>query len=239
MAEAEVIFEREERDGIIPVGTYLYDAAARLGIEISEECERRGENDSCAVTVKKGAELLSDPTKAEIEHLSDARRKNGERLACQAKIEKSGEVLIMTKEKVVEEKPEVEEKTEAFRKEFEKMPLEKKVASLLELEMIALGETVSFIFNSPSEVVSKVMDVMAQFGREKEDASKEATRPEEHKTDEEETVEAEIPVKKTASKKAEEKADSKPATKKSTRKTTAKKAETKAETEETEESKDE
>lgn len=224
MAEAEVKFEREERDGIIPVGTYIYDAAARLGIEISEECERHGENDSCAVTIKKGAELLSEPTKAEIEHLSGKRRKDGERLACQAKIEKSGEVVVMTKEKVVEEKPEAEEKTEEFRKEFEKMPLEKKVASLLELEMIALGETVSFIFNSPSEVVSKVMDVMAQFGRKKEDASKEATRPEEHKT-EDENKDAEIPVKKTSSKKAEETAAKKPAAKKTTQKTTVKKTE--------------
>lgn len=241
MAEAEIKFAREERDGIIPVGTYIFDAAARLGIEISEECERRGENDSCAVTIKKGAELLSEPTKAEIEHLSEKRRKDGERLACQAKIEKSGEVVIMTKEKVVEEKPEVEAKTEEFRKEFEKMPLEKKVASLLELEMIALGETVSFIFNSPSEVVSKVMDVMAQFGRQKEEESKEATRPEEHKTEAEENEEAEIPVKKTSSKKAEETAEKKPAAKKTAKKTTAKKDETedsKTENSETKDSKE-
>ncbi len=200
MTEAEVKFEREERDGIIAVGTYLFDAARRLGIEISEECERRGENDSCAVTVTKGGDLLSETTQAEIEHLSAERRKNGERLACQAKIEKSGEVCIMTKEKVVEEKPETEAKTEEFRKEFEKMPLEKKVASLLDLEMITLGETVSFIFNSPSEVVSKIMDVMAQFGRQKEDETKEATRPEEHKT-EEKTEETEPTAKKPAVKK--------------------------------------
>ncbi len=208
---ADVKFEREERDGIVAVGTYLIDAAGRLGIEISEECERRGENDSCAVTIKQGVDLLSEPTQAEIEHLSEKRRKDGERLACQAKIEKSGEVVIMTKEKVVEEKPEVEEKTEEFRKEFEKMPLDAKVASLLELEMITLSETVSFIFNSPYEVVGKVMDVMANFGRQKEDETKEAKRPEEHKT-ENGNEEAEIPVKKTESKKKEEAAAKKTAT---------------------------
>lgn len=226
---ADVKFEREDRDGIVAVGTYLIDAAGRLGIEISEECERRGENDSCAVTIKKGEDLLSELTQAEIEHLSEKRRKDGERLACQAKIEKSGEVVIMTKEKVVEEKPEVEEKTEEFRKEFEKMPLEKKVASLLELEMIALGETVSFIFNSPSEIVSKIMDVMAQFGRQKEDESKDAKRPDEHKS-EDENEDAEIPVKKTETKKKEESsakkttaAKKKPAAKKPAPKTSAKK----------------
>ncbi len=209
---ADVRFEREERDGIVAVGTYLIDAAGRLGVEISDECERRGENDSCAVTVKQGSEFLSETTKAEIEHLSEERRKNGERLACQAKIEKSGEVVIMTKEKVVEDKPEAEEKTEEFRKEFEKMPLEKKVASLLELEMITLSETVSFIFNSPYEVVGKVMDVMAHFGRKIEDETKKATRPEEH-ISEDENEEAEIPVKKTESKKKEDAAKKKAAAK--------------------------
>lgn len=210
---ADVKFEREERDGIVAVGTYLIDAAGRLGVEIDAECDRHGECDSCAVTVKQGGNLLSEPTQAEIEHLSDQRRKDGERLACQAKIEKSGEVVIMTKEKKVEEKPEVEEKTEEFRKEFEKMPLDQKVASLLELEMITLGETVSYIFNSPYEVVGKVMDVMAHFGRQKEDETKEAKRPDEHKS-ENGNEEAEIPVKKTESKKKEEAAKKTAAAKK-------------------------
>lgn len=178
---ADVRFERENRDGIIPVGTYLIDAAGRLGIEIDDECGRRGECDQCAVKITKGADLLSEPTKSEIEQLSEKRRKDGERLACQAKFEKSGEVVIMTKEKVVEdEKPEAEAKTDEFRKEFEKMPLDQKVSSLLELEMIALGETVSYIFNSPYEVAGKVMDVMARYGRKLEDEVKKATRPDEH-----------------------------------------------------------
>jgi ferredoxin len=232
---ADVKFEREERDGIVAVGTYLIDAAGRLGVEIDAECDRHGECDSCAVTVKQGGNLLSETTQAEIEHLSDQRRKDGERLACQAKIEKSGEVVIMTKEKVVEEKPKVEEKTEEFRKEFEKMPLDAKVASLLELEMITLSETVSYIFNSPYEVVGKVMDVMANFGRQKEDESKEAKRPEEHKS-EAENEEAEIPVKKTESKKKEEAATKKtttakkkPAAKKPVAKTTENKEDNKVE----------
>jgi ferredoxin len=181
MAEIDIRFEREDREGVVAVGTYLYDAAGRLGISFDEECQRLGESDACAVEITKGRDLLSEITKAEIEQLSEERRKKGERLACQAKFEKSGEVIIMTKEKVVEEQPEAKEKKEEFKKEFEEMPLDQKIASLLELEAIALADTVSFVINSPYEVVNKVMDVMAKFGKKMEDESKEATRPEEHK----------------------------------------------------------
>lgn len=185
MAEVDITFEREERDGVVAVGSYLYDAASRLGIKF-EDCQRLGESDACAVTIKKGNDLLSEITKAEIEQLSEKRRKNGERLACQAKFEKSGEVIIMTKEKVEEEKPEAEKTKEDFKKEFEEMPLEKKIASLLEFEAIALSETVSFILDSPYAVANKVMEVMAGFGEKLEKESKEATRPEEHRAEKEE-----------------------------------------------------
>ncbi len=198
--EAEIRFEREERYGIVAVGTYLINAAGRLGIEIEDECGRRGECDSCSVVVKKGGDLLSKLSQRENEHLSAKRRKDGERLACQAKIEKSGEVVIMTKEKKVEEKPEAEGKTAEFRKEFEKMPLDQKVASLFELEAITLGETVSYVFSAPYEFAGKVMGVMSNFGRKMEDDSKNAQRPEEHKAAEKE-AKAESQKKKPASKK--------------------------------------
>lgn len=181
MEEVDIKFEREDLSGIVAAGTYLYDAARRFGIEV--ECDRTGASDDCAVQILLGRELLSDLTTAEIEQLSDERRKNGERLACQAKIEKSGEVTVMTKEKVQEEKATAEETRENFRKEFEEMPLEKKIASLVELEAIALGETFSFILNSPYLIIGKVMDVMAEFGLKSEKEAKEATRPKEHKTD--------------------------------------------------------
>ena len=179
--EVEVKFEREDISGIVPVDSYLFDAARRMGIEV--ECERRGESDLCAMRVKEGGELLSEITKAEKEHLTSKRRKNGERLACQAKFEQTGEVVIMTTKKKEEEKTAEEEKYEAYRKEFEELPLEKKVANLLQLEAITFGETVSFVLNSPSMIVGKVMDVMAQFGLKIEDDAKKATRPEEHKAD--------------------------------------------------------
>jgi len=178
MGETEIKFERENRDGIIPVGTYLFDAARRLGIEV--DCERTGGSDLCAMEITSGRELLSDLTKAETGQLSEERRKNGERLACQAKIAKAGEISIMTKEKVKDEKELEEEKKQEYRKEFEQLPLEKKIASLVELEAIALGETISFVFNSPFMIFEKAMDVLAEFGLKLEKDAKEATRPNEH-----------------------------------------------------------
>ncbi|MDQ6788497.1 MAG: 2Fe-2S iron-sulfur cluster binding domain-containing protein [Acidobacteriota bacterium] len=183
--EAELKFEREERNGVVAVGTYLFDAARRLGIGIEAECGRIGECDTCAVRVKSGDEFLSGVTEREKEHLTSKRRKNGERLACQVKIEMAGEIVIMTHKKKEEEKPVEEVKTEEYRKEFEALPLEKKIASLLELEAIALGETFSFVLNSPSHIVGKIMDVMAEFGLKLEDDDKKAKRPKEHKTEKE------------------------------------------------------
>lgn len=178
MEEADIKFERESRDGLVAVGTYLFDAARRLGVEV--ECERLGESDLCAMEVKGGSELLSDLTKAETEQLSKERIRRGERLACQAKIVKAGEIFIMTKEKAKPEKQTEEEKKAQYRKEFEELPLEKKIASLLELEAIALGETISFVFNSPFKIFEKAMDVMAEFGLKLEKTAKDATRPSEH-----------------------------------------------------------
>ena len=180
MNEVEIKFEREDRNGIVAVGTYLLDAARRLGIEL--ESEQFGETDFFVVKVTSGRELLSAPSKLEIELLSAERREQGERFANHAKIERLGEISIMTTEKKQEEKPAEEEKKEEYRKEFEELPLEKKIASLLELEAIALNETFSFVINSPYKIIDMAMGVLAEFGLKMEDEAKNETRPEEHKS---------------------------------------------------------
>ncbi len=49
MEQVELKFEGEEnRSGLVAVGSYLFDAARRLGIEVQDECGRQGECDSCA-----------------------------------------------------------------------------------------------------------------------------------------------------------------------------------------------
>lgn len=181
MSEIEIKFERENRDGIAVAQSYLIDAARRIGVEIT--CERLGLTDDCAVKIKEGGDLLSKPTKAEKEVLGDERLKKGERLACQAKLEKTGEIIILTTERKKEVKTEAEE-AEEYRKKFAELPLEKKIADLVRLEAIALGETFNFILNSPSNIVSKVMDVMAEFGLKMDAEAKDAITPDEHKAKE-------------------------------------------------------
>lgn len=184
MHEVEISFERENREGVVPPGTYLIDAAKRFGIRFDEGCDAASGTHYCAVNVTTGSQLLSEETKAEAEWFNSNPRGTNERLACQTRIEKPGEVIVMTKEKAKDPAGPAEstvDANEAFRKEFAELPLEKKIARLVELESMALGETVSFIINSPFKIGEKVMDVMAEFGFKKEERERDAVRPEEHK----------------------------------------------------------
>ena len=88
-----VEFPAEGQQGIVAEGTYVWDAAKRLGVRLPAECDGRGECDTCAVVVEEGATLLSSLTEAERTRLSPERLAAGERLACQAKIERGGEQL--------------------------------------------------------------------------------------------------------------------------------------------------
>src|SRR5579883_2844754 len=87
-------FEGEGRSGLIAEGTYLWEAAKRLGVRLPAECEGKGECDTCAVVIKEGMDLLSGLTNAERERLSPERLAAGERLACQTKIERGGDLRV-------------------------------------------------------------------------------------------------------------------------------------------------
>jgi ferredoxin len=185
MADVEIKFERENLSGIVPVGTYLSDAAKRMGVRFEEACDLSLSEHCCMVTVTAGSELLTPVTAAEKTWFEDKGEIGNRRLACQAKIERPGELVIMTQEKkkAAAEEKEIEDKNEQYKKEFAEMPLEKKIASLVQLEAIALGETFSFILNSPFLIFDKAMDVMAEFGFKKDAEARKATRPEEHAGD--------------------------------------------------------
>src|SRR5678816_1359241 len=91
-----VTFEPSGISGIVAEGTYLIDAARRMGASLGSGCTAgRGECPACVVSVKTGADLLSTPSAAEekqlgVEHLDQAYR-----LACQTKIENHGDVVVM------------------------------------------------------------------------------------------------------------------------------------------------
>jgi len=178
MADVLVKFERENLEGIVAVGTYLSDAAGRMGIGITKESDS-DEPVELPVKIVSGAEFLSAETAAERAFFENKEHDPNERLASQTIAEKEGEIIIMTAENK-KEKADETSINEDFTKEFSDMPLERKISQLVKLEAIALGETLTFVANSPYMVFDKIMDVMAEFGLKKETSEKEAARPKEH-----------------------------------------------------------
>lgn len=199
MKDVEISFVREGVSGVVAVGNYLSNAMRQFGIRIEPDCDNSAGMHNCEVTVTVGEKLLSPVTAAELKHWGDGGRKAGVRLACQAQIVKTGEIVVMTKEN--KEEPKTESRGEQFRKEFTELPLEQKISELVRLEAIALGETFSFILNSPLKVFEKVGDVMAEFGKKLENEDKKATRPAEHCNGAEKSAGEKGPPKKGGSKK--------------------------------------
>jgi ferredoxin len=171
--------EGEGRGGIVAEGTYLWDAAKRLGVRLPAECEGRGECDTCAVVVREGATLLSELTNAERERLSPERLAAGERLACQCKVERGG-TLRIEPVPVTERAETTEEVKRDFSTEFRTLPLQEKLATLVELEAIAAAQTLKAMADLPGSLVQKGLNVMAGFGRAREQRQRAAHRPAEH-----------------------------------------------------------
>ena len=182
MSDVYVRFTREGLSGTVAVGSYLCDVIKRLGIRTDSNCDRATESHDCELTINAGSELLSEPTAVEREHFAGQGRTNDHRLACEARIIKPGELEIMTNEKEQTTTDTAAEK-DRLQEEFEALPLEKKIANLVKMEITTLGETVSYVVNSPMKVVEKVGDVIAEFGMKLEREAKKASRPKEAQTE--------------------------------------------------------
>src|SRR5947207_13117988 len=124
----DIKFQPDGQNGLVAEGTYLWDAAKRLGVRLPAECEGRGECDTCAVVVEEGATLLSDLTQAERTRLSPERLAAGERLACQAEVE-GGDDLVLRPVPVTGRAEPTEEVTEDLRAELRRLPLRQKAAA--------------------------------------------------------------------------------------------------------------
>jgi ferredoxin len=178
----------ENRAGVVAEGTYLWDAAKRLGVRLPAECGGKGECDTCAVVVEEGATLLSPLTAAERERLSPERLLAGERLACQTKVERAG-TLVLRPVPVTERAETTEESVRDFRKEFAEMPLQKKLTTLVELEATAAFHTLAAVADLPFTAFNKGLEFMAGFGRRMSERERTARRPAEHRP-----AEAEAPA---------------------------------------------
>lgn len=175
----DIRFEPDGRDGIIAEGTYIWDAAKRLGIRLPADCEGLGQCDTCAVTVVKGATLLSSLTDAERARLSPERLASGERLACQTRIEHGGELVVRAAAKN-ERAETTDEVVKDLRHDFAELPLQQKVATLVELEAVTLFQALNVIAEIPFTLGGKVMDLMAMRGRTLSKKERQSRRPVEH-----------------------------------------------------------
>jgi ferredoxin len=149
----QIKFEPDGPSGSVVEGTTIIDAAKGLGLQIPAECEGRGECDTCAVKIVTGATLLSDLTDGERKQLSTERLAAGERLACQCNAVRMGELSL----RVVGSTKgagTAEDKTAELRKEFSALPFERKVATLMQLEAIAM-----------SQAFDKIADRSVAFGK--------------------------------------------------------------------------
>src|SRR4026209_2391031 len=91
-----ITFEPSGINGLVAQGTYLIDAARRMGAPLGAGCTAgKGECPACVVSVKAGAELLSPPSLVEENQLGAGELDQSLRLACQVKIENHGDVVVM------------------------------------------------------------------------------------------------------------------------------------------------
>ena len=174
-----VEFAPEGQHGVVAEGTYLWDAAKRLGVRLPAECEGRGECDTCAVVVKEGATLLSSLTNAERVRLSPERLATGQRLACQAKVERAG-MLVLQPVPQPEREQTTEETTKDIRTDFRDMTLQQKFATLAELEIIAAAQTFRAIADLSLSALGKGLDAVVGAGRARAQRQRASHRPPEH-----------------------------------------------------------
>lgn len=153
-----ITFEPSGISGLVAEGTYLIDAARRMGASLGAGCTSgKGECPACVVSVKTGSELLSIPSAAEEKQLGVEHLDQSYRLACQTKIENHGEVVVMVSTVTPRRPTDVDEQGELLKK-FGSLPLGKKLATLLQFEAITMSEAFDSAIDKPLAFGAKTFD---------------------------------------------------------------------------------
>lgn len=164
-----ITFEPSGINGVVAEGTYLIDAARRMGVPLGAGCTAgKGECPACVVSVKAGANLLSPPSLVEEQQLGAEQSDQALRLACQVKIENHGDVVVMTATRPHRSEP-VDDGSELTKK-FGALPLGKKLATLMQLEALTMSEAFDSAIEKPLAFGSKTFDAIV--GKAKARASR-------------------------------------------------------------------
>ncbi|HKY43308.1 MAG TPA: 2Fe-2S iron-sulfur cluster-binding protein [Pyrinomonadaceae bacterium] len=154
-----ITFEPSGISGLVAEGTYIVDAARRMGVSLGTGCTvGKGECPACVISVKSGANLLSPASAAEEKQLGMELLNQSLRLACQVKIEYPGEVVVM-----IAARPQVSPTSAAdteaeLRTKFGGLSLGKKIATLAALEMMTMSEAFDSAIQKPLDFGSKTFD---------------------------------------------------------------------------------
>jgi ferredoxin len=167
-----ITFEPSGINGLVAEGTYLIDAARRMGAPLGAGCTGgKGECPSCVVSIKSGAELLSPPSLAEERELGQEQLQQALRLACQVKIENHGDVVVMTAARS-QARPSPADEGSDLTKRFGALPLGKKLATLMQLEAITMSEAFDSAIEKPLAFGSKTFDAIVNKARSRNEQKK-------------------------------------------------------------------
>ena len=159
-----ITFEPSGISGLVAQGTYLIEAARRMGAPLGAGClAGKGDCPSCVVAVKAGAGLLSPPTGIENRILGATGLSDSLRMACQAKIEGQGDIVLMaTAYRPQETVPPVDLPSD-IEKKFGELSLHQKIAALMKFEAITMSEAFDAALKKPIAVGTRAFDsVMAR-----------------------------------------------------------------------------
>ncbi|HLM24126.1 MAG TPA: 2Fe-2S iron-sulfur cluster-binding protein [Pyrinomonadaceae bacterium] len=153
-----ITFEPSGISGVVAQGTYIIDAARRMGAPLGTGCTAgKGDCPSCVVSITTGAELLSPPSVAEEKQLGVELLEQALRLACQVKIQNHGEVVVLVTARPQTHAAQSNDQSE-LRKKFGALPLGKKIATLVQFEAITASEAFDSAMEKPLAYGSKAFD---------------------------------------------------------------------------------
>ena len=163
-----ITFEPSGLSGVVAEGTYLIDAARRMGAPLGTGCTiGKGECPACLVSVKAGADLISPPSAAEQKQLTPEQLDQSLRLACQVKLETHGEVVVMASARKPGDGGAPRDTKAELRRDFGSLPLTEKIATLLQLEAITMSEAFDSAIERPLAFGAKTMDAFMNRARAK------------------------------------------------------------------------
>ena len=169
-----ITFEPSGISGLVAEGTYLIDAARRMGVSLGAGCTAgKGECPACVVSVKSGSNLLSLPSAAEEKQLGNEHLGQSLRIACHVKIENPGEVVVMAAARP-QRRADVPGEAEAdLRTKFGALPLSKKLATLMQLEAITMSEAFDSAIEKPLAFGTRAFDSIRNRARARAQSSQE------------------------------------------------------------------